>query len=136
MIVDLDQELYIVDGKTHEHKVRFIDDVAKIVYAEGTDNCDGIAKITIETNESEADVLSNQPKFQALTTAKKNYYLSDTFKDLPRQQQINKLTTDITGTEEEILSILDSILNTKTSVLDLGMFYYSTHPLTVVVREN
>lgn len=136
MIVDLDQELYIVDGKTHEHKVRFIDDVAKIVYAEGTDNCDGIAKITIEANESEADVLSNQPKFQALTTAKKNYYLSDTFKDLPRQQQINKLTTDITGTEEEIHSILDSILNTKTSVLDLGMFYYSTHPLTVVVREN
>lgn len=136
MIIDLDQELYIVDNRTHEHKVRFIDDVAKIVYAEGTDNCDGIAKITIETNESEADVLSNQPKFQALTTAKKNYYLSDTFKDLPRQQQINKLTTDITGTEEEILSILDSILNTKTSVLDLGMFYYSTHPLTVVVREN
>ena len=136
MIVDLDQELYIVDGKTHEHKVRFIDDVAKIVYAEGTDNCDGIAKITIEANESEADVLSNQPKFQALTTAKKNYYLSDTFKDLARQQQINKLTTDITGTEEEILSILDSILNTKTSVLNLGMFYYSTHPLTVVVREN
>lgn len=136
MIVDLDQELYIVDGKTHEHKVRFIDDVAKIVYAEETDNCDGIAKITIETNEGDADVLSNQPKFQALTTAKKNYYLSDTFKDLPRQQQINKLNTDITGTEEEILSILDSILNTKTSVLDLGMFYYSTHPLTVVVREN
>lgn len=136
MIIDLDQELYIVDGKTHEHKVRFIDDVAKIVYAEETDNCDGIAKITIETNESEADVLSNQPKFQALTTAKKNYYLSDTFKDLPRQQQINKLNTDITGTEEEILSILDSILNTKTTVLDLGMFYYSTHPLTVVVREN
>lgn len=136
MIVDLDQELYIVDGKTHEHKVRFIDDVAKIVYAEETDNCDGIAKITIETNESEADVLSNQPKFQALTTAKKNYYLSDTFKDLPRQQQLNKLNADITGTEEEILSILDSILNTKTTTLDLGMFYYSTHPLTVMVREN
>ena len=136
MIVDLDQELYIVDDRTHEHKVRFIDDVAKIVYAEGTDNCDGIAKITIEANESEADVLSNQPKFQALTTAKKNYYLSDTFKDLARQQQINKLNTDITGTEEEILSILDSILNTKTTILDLGMFYYATHPLTVVVREN
>ena len=136
MIVDLDQELYIVDDRTHEHKVRFIDDVAKIVYAEGTDNCDGIAKITIEANESEADVLSNQPKFQALTTAKKNYYLSDTFKDLARQQQINKLNTDITGTEEEILSILDSILNTKTTILDLGMFYYATHPLTVVVGEN
>ena len=136
MIVDLDQELYIVDSKTHEHKVRLIDDVAKIVYAEGTDNCDGIAKITVEANESEANVLSNQTKFQALTTAKKNYYLSDTFKDLPRQQQINKLNTDITGTEEEILSILDSILNTKTTILDLGMFYYATHPLTVVVREN
>ena len=48
MIIDLDQELYIVDNRTHEHKVRFIDDVAKIVYAEGTDNCDGIAKITID----------------------------------------------------------------------------------------
>jgi len=136
MIIDLDQELYIVDNRTHEHKVRFIDDVAKIVYAEGTDNCDGIAKITIEANESEADVLSNITKFQALTTAKKNYYLSDTFKDLPRQQQLNKLNADITGTEEEILSILDSILNTKTTTLDLGMFYYSTHPLTVMVREN
>lgn len=136
MIIDLDQELYIVDNRTHAHKVRFIDDVAKIVYAEGTDNCDGIAKITIEANESEADVLSNITKFQALTTAKKNYYLSDTFKDLPRQQQLNKLNADITGTEEEILSILDSILNTKTTTLDLGMFYYSTHPLTVMVREN
>lgn len=136
MIVDLDQELYIVDNRTHEHKVRFIDDVAKIVYAEGTDNCDGIAKITIEANESEADVLSNITKFQALTTAKKNYYLSDTFKDLPRQQQLNKLNADITGTEEEILLILDSILSTKTITLDLGMFYYSTHPLTVMVREN
>jgi len=136
MIIDLDQELYIVDNRTHEHKVRFIDDVAKIVYAEGTDNCDGIAKITIEANESEADVLSNITKFQALTMAKKNYYLSDTFKDLPRQQQLNKLNADITGTEEEILSILDSILNTKTTTLDLGMFYYSTHPLTVMVREN
>lgn len=136
MIVDLDQELYIVDERTHEHKVRFIDDVAKIVYAEGTDNCDGIAKITIEANEGDADVLSNQTKFQALTTAKKNYYLSTEFKELPRQQQINKLNTDITGTEEEILAILDSILNTKTTTLDLGMFYYSTHPLTVVVREN
>lgn len=136
MIIDLDQELYIVDNRTHEHKVRFIDDVAKIVYAEGTDNCDGIAKITIEANESEADVLSNITKFQALTTAKKNYYLSDTFKDLPRQQQLNKLNADITGTEEEILSILDSILNTKTTTLNLGMFYYSTHPLTVMVREN
>lgn len=136
MIIDLDQELYIVDNRTHEHKVRFIDDVAKIVYAEGTDNCDGIAKITIEANESEADVLSNITKFQALTTVKKNYYLSDTFKDLPRQQQLNKLNADITGTEEEILSILDSILNTKTTTLNLGMFYYSTHPLTVMVREN
>ena len=136
MIIDLDQELYIVDNRTHEHKVRFIDDVAKIVYAEGTDNCDGIAKITIEANESKADVLSNITKFQALTTAKKNYYLSDTFKDLPRQQQLNKLNADITGTEEEILLILDSILNTKTTALDLGMFYYSTHPLTVMVREN
>jgi len=136
MIIDLDQELYIVDNRTHEHKVRFIDDVAKIVYAEGTDNCDGIAKITIEANESEADVLSNITKFQALTTAKKNYYLSDTFKDLPRQQQLNKLNADITGTEEEILLILDSILNTKTTTLNLGMFYYSTHPLTVMVREN
>lgn len=135
MIVDLDQELYIVDTRTHEHKVRFIDDVAKIVYAEGTDNCDGIAKITIEANEGDADVLSNQPKFQALTQARKNYYLSTTFKELTRQPQLNQLAQDISGTEEELIAILDSILNTKTTTMDLGMFYYATHPLTVMVRE-
>ena len=135
MIVDLDQELYIVDTRTHEHKVRFIDDVAKIVYAEGTDNCDGIAKITIEANEGDADVLSNQPKFQALTQTRKNYYLSTTFKELTRQPQLNQLAQDISGTEEELIAILDSILNTKTTTMDLGMFYYATHPLTVMVRE-
>lgn len=135
MIIDLDQELYIVDTRTHEHKVRFIDDVAKIVYAEGTDNCDGIAKITIEANEGGTDILSNQPKFQELTQARKNYYLSTTFKELTRQPQLNQLAQDISGTEEELIEILDSILNTKTITMDLGMFYYATHPLTVMVRE-
>ena len=135
MIIDLDQELYIVDSRTHEHKVRFIDDVAKIVYAEGTDNCDGMAKITIEANEGGTDILSNQPKFQELTQARKNYYLSTTFKELTRQPQLNQLAQDISGTEEELIAILDSILNTKTITMDLGMFYYATHPLTVMVRE-
>lgn len=48
MIVDLNENLYVVDGKTHEHKVKYIDPINKIVFAEDVENADVTATITIQ----------------------------------------------------------------------------------------
>ena len=48
MLIDLDNNLYVIDSRTHEHKVKFIDPIQKIVYAEGTDNADVTATIKVQ----------------------------------------------------------------------------------------
>lgn len=47
MIIDLNENLYVIDGRTHEHKVKYIDPVNKIVFAEGVENADVTATITV-----------------------------------------------------------------------------------------
>ena len=48
MIVELTQDLYVIDKMTHEHKIRYIDPINKIVYSEDTSNADGVATITVK----------------------------------------------------------------------------------------
>lgn len=43
MIVDLNQNLYIVDRRTHEHRILFMDIVNKYVYVENFDGAEEIA---------------------------------------------------------------------------------------------
>ena len=78
MIVDLDQDLYVIDKRTHEHKVKFIDPVQKIVYAENIENAEGVVTIIV------------------------------------------KIESDTINTTDEI---------------ELGVFYYGTHPLTVTLKQ-
>lgn len=48
MIVDLDQPLYVVDNKTHAHKVEKIDVLKKIVYCtDGTQHEYGTSPLTV-----------------------------------------------------------------------------------------
>lgn len=80
MLVDLDNNLYVIDRRTHEHKVKFIDTTNKIVFAEGTENADIKATITTKI-ESE---LINSETIQELGGF---YYgthdITVTIKDLP-----------------------------------------------------
>ena len=48
MLIDLDNNLYVIDSRTHEHKIKFIDTINKVVYAEGTENADATATITVK----------------------------------------------------------------------------------------
>lgn len=48
MIVDLNENQYVIDNKTHEHRVRYIDPVNKIVFADDVENADVTATITVE----------------------------------------------------------------------------------------
>lgn len=132
MIVDLDKLLFVVDKKTHAHKVRFIDDVQKIVYVDGVENADGQAKITIEQVDGPYQCLSNIEEFQNLPAEKKQYYLSDEFAALTKIQQLDVLSQDVTDPE----NILMSIKYTHTDTIDVGLFYYSTNPLTVTIKER
>lgn len=50
MLIDLDKDLYVIDSRTHEHRVRYIDTVNKIVLADNTENADVTATITVQIN--------------------------------------------------------------------------------------
>lgn len=50
MLIDLDNNLYVIDNRTHEHKIRFIDTINKVVYADGTENADATATIKVTLN--------------------------------------------------------------------------------------
>ena len=131
MIVDLEKALYVIDKKTQQHKVRFIDDNKKVVYADGLDNADGVAKITIEHIDGPYKCLSNVEEFQNLPEDRKQYYLSDKFIALPKLQQLDILARDVENVED----VLMSIKYTYTDTYDVGVFYYSTSPLTVTIHE-
>lgn len=47
MIIDLNENLYVIDKQTHEHKCRYIDPINKIVFADGIENADVTATITV-----------------------------------------------------------------------------------------
>ena len=131
MIVDLEKALYVIDKKTQQHKIRWVDTKSKVVYAEGVHNADGQARITVEYVDGPYKCLSNVLEFQNLSQDKKQYYQSDEFLNLPQLQQIEQLSQDV----ENVQDVLMSLKYTYTDTQDLGIFYYSTRPLTVTIHE-
>lgn len=56
MLIDLDNNLYVIDNRTHEHKVRYIDPINKIVFADDVENADVTATITVQI---ESDLINS-----------------------------------------------------------------------------
>lgn len=60
MLIDLDKDLYVIDSRTHEHRVRYIDPVRKIVFADGVENADVTATITVDLQSDTIDSTETQ----------------------------------------------------------------------------